>query len=32
MMQEGGEQIGRFKVLGLMRELEMVRERPGAHA
>ena len=32
MMQDEGEQIGRFKVLGLMRELELVSKQPGSHA
>ncbi|WP_130871445.1 IS3 family transposase [Pseudomonas bubulae] len=32
MMQEDGEQIGRFKVRGLMRELELVSKQPGSHA
>jgi len=32
MMQEDGEQIGRFKVRGLMRELELVSKKPGSHA
>ena len=30
-MQEDGEQIGRFKVRGLMRELELVSKQPGSH-
>jgi len=32
MMQEDGEQIGRFKLRGLMRELELVSKQPGSHA
>jgi putative transposase len=32
MMQEDGEQIGRFKVRRLMRELELVSKQPGSHA
>ena len=32
MMQEDGEQIGRFKVRCLMRELELVSKQPGSHA
>ena len=32
MMQEDGELIGRFKVRGLMRELELVSKQPGSHA
>jgi putative transposase len=32
MMQEDGEQIGRFTVRGLMRELELVSEQLGSHA
>ncbi|SHM98763.1 hypothetical protein SAMN05216593_105202 [Pseudomonas asturiensis] len=32
MMQEGGEKIVRFKVRGLMRELELVSKQPGSHA
>ena len=32
MMQEDGEQIGRFKVRGLMREPELVSKQPGSHA
>eukprot|EP01133_Synstelium_polycarpum_P005415 gene5415-6267_t len=32
MMQEEGEQIGRFKVRSLMRELELVSKQPGSHA
>jgi len=31
-MQEDGEQIGRFKVRGLMRELALVSNQPGSHA
>jgi len=31
-MQEEGEQIGRFKVRRLMRELELVSKQPGSHA
>ncbi len=32
MMQEGGEQIGRFKVRGLMRKLELISKQPRSHA
>jgi putative transposase len=32
MMREDGEQIGRFKVRGLMRELALVSKQPGSHA
>lgn len=32
MMQEDSEQIGRFKVRGLMRELALVSKQPGSHA
>ena len=32
MMQEDGEQIGRFKVRDLMRELGLISKRPGSHA
>ena len=32
MMQEDGEQTGRFKVRSLMRELELVSKQPGSHA
>jgi putative transposase len=32
MVQEYGEKIGRFKVRGLMRELELVNKQPGSHA
>lgn len=32
MMQDDGEQIGRFKVRSLMRELELVSKQPGSHA
>jgi putative transposase len=32
MMQEDGEQIGRFKVRGLMRELGLISKQPGSHA
>ncbi len=32
MMQEDGEQIGRFKVRCLMRELALVSKQPGSHA
>jgi putative transposase len=32
MMQGNGEQIGRFKVRGLMRELELLSKQPGSHA
>jgi putative transposase len=32
MMKEDGEQIGQFKMRGLMRELELVSKQPGSHA
>ncbi|CAI8883505.1 transposase [Pseudomonas jessenii] len=32
MMQEDGEQIGRFKVRGLMRELGLISKQPGSHS
>jgi putative transposase len=32
MMREEGEQIGRFKVRSLMRELALVSKQPGSHA
>ncbi|MBK5003967.1 IS3 family transposase [Pseudomonas sp. S32] len=32
VMQEAGEQIGRFKVRSLMRELALVSKQPGSHA
>ena len=32
MMQDDGEQIGRFKVRGLMRELGLISKQPGSHA
>ncbi len=32
MMQEEAEQIGRFKVRRLMRELELASKQPGSHA
>ncbi|WP_321838417.1 IS3 family transposase [Pseudomonas kulmbachensis] len=32
MMQEDGEQIGRFKVRGLMRELGLISKQPDSHA
>ena len=32
MMQDEGEQIGRFKVRRLMRELELVSKQPGSRA
>ena len=32
MMQEDGEQIGRFKVRGLMRELGLTSKQQGSHA
>ena len=32
MMQEDGEQIGRFKVRGLMWELGLISEQSGSHA
>ena len=32
LMLEDGEQLGRFKVLSLMRELDLVRKQPGSHA
>ena len=31
-MREEGEQIGRFKVRSLMRELALVSKQPGSHA
>ncbi|WP_440974373.1 IS3 family transposase [Pseudomonas koreensis] len=31
MMKEDGEQIGRVKVRGLMRELDLVNKQPGSH-
>ena len=31
MMQEEGEQIGRFKVRSLMRELALISKQPGSH-
>ena len=31
MLQEDGEQIGRFKVRGLIRELGLISKQPGAH-
>ncbi|MBB6155155.1 hypothetical protein HDC30_002378 [Pseudomonas sp. JAI115] len=31
MMQEDGEQIGRFKVRGLVRELGLISKQPGSH-
>lgn len=31
MMQEDGEQMERFKVLSLMRELALVSKQPGSH-
>lgn len=32
MMHEDGEQIGRFKVRSLMRELGLISKQPGSHA
>lgn len=32
LMREDGEQIGRFKVRSLMRELDLVSKQPGSHA
>lgn len=32
MMQEDGQQIGRFRARSLMRELELVSNQPGSHA
>ena len=32
LMLEDGEQLGRFKVRGLMRELDLVSKQPGSHA
>ncbi|WP_095964940.1 IS3 family transposase [Pseudomonas sp. ACN5] len=32
LMREGGEQLGRFKVRSLMRELDLVSKQPGSHA
>lgn len=32
LMRDDGEQLGRFKVRSLMRELELVRKQPGSHA
>jgi len=32
MLQEDGKQMGRFKVRGPMRELELVSKQPGSHA
>lgn len=32
MMQEDDEQIGRFKVRGLIRELGLISKQPGLHA
>ena len=31
-MREDGEQLGRFKVRSLMRELDLVSNQPGSHA
>lgn len=31
LMREDGEQLGRFKVRGLMRELDLVSKQPGSH-
>lgn len=31
-MREDGEQLGRFKVRSLMRELDLVIKQPGSHA
>ena len=32
MMREDGEQLGRFKVRRLMRELDIISKQPGSHA
>ena len=32
LMREGGEQLGRFKVRSLMRELDLVSKQPDSHA
>lgn len=32
MLREDGEQLGRFKVRSLMRELDLVSKQPGSHA
>jgi putative transposase len=32
LMREDGEQLGRFKVRSLMRELDLVSKQPGPHA
>lgn len=32
MMQDEGEQIGRFKVSGLMREQNLISKQPGSQA
>ncbi|MGF6397823.1 transposase InsO family protein [Pseudomonas frederiksbergensis] len=32
LMRDDGEQLGRFKVRSLMRELELVSKQPGSHA
>ena len=32
LMREDGEQLGRFKVRSLMRELDLVSKQPGSHA
>jgi len=31
-MRDDGEQVGRFKVRSLMRELDLVSKQPGSHA
>ncbi|MEX5669792.1 IS3 family transposase, partial [Pseudomonas neuropathica] len=32
LMRDVGEQLGRFKVRSLMRELDLVSKQPGSHA
>jgi putative transposase len=32
MMQEGGKQVGRFKMRGLIRELALASKQPGSDA
>ena len=32
LMRDDGEQLGRFKVRSLMRELDLVSKQPGSHA
>ena len=32
LMREDGEQLGRFNVRSLMRELDLVSKQPGSHA